>query len=62
MHVLCDFCVWWHVQAALNWEGFSFVHMPIWTFEELVTCRIAMHPQMSDALLRNLFDHWGGIP
>ena len=58
--------VWFHVQDAVNWHGFTFLYMPIWSFEELVACRNAMQPgvstQTSDALLHSLFDRWGGIP
>ena len=42
--------------------GFTFLYMPIWSLEELVECKIAMYPEMSDAELRSRFDRWGGIP
>ena len=52
----------WLVQDANNAEGFIGLYMPIWSLEELVACRDALHPGMSDVALCSRFDRRGGIP
>ena len=50
------------MQEVIKRDNFTFLYMPVWSLEELETCRIALYSDMPVADFRSRFDHWGGIP
>jgi hypothetical protein len=39
----------------------SVVHMPVWTWEEIMACRVLVYPSVPADAVEDCFDRWGGI-